>query len=76
MYILPYAQQQELVVSPPPPAQLPKEPIRLMPNRRQPSLDCVPPPARKFQQQQQQQQQVVERLLNPATNVSRLKEGF
>jgi len=76
IYILPYAQQQELAPSPPPPAQLPTEPIRLAPNRRRPSLDCVPPPSRKFQQQQQQQQQqqVAERLLNPATNMSRLKE--
>lgn len=80
MYIPTYIQQQDLVPSPPPPAQLPTEPIRLTPNRRRPSLDCISPSTRKFQQQQQQQQQqasgFAERLLNPATNVSRLKESF
>ncbi|KAI0273072.1 hypothetical protein BGY98DRAFT_1099565 [Russula aff. rugulosa BPL654] len=38
-------------------------------------LDCVPSPVRKFQQQQQASG-LAERLLNPATNVSRLKPGF
>jgi hypothetical protein len=78
IYIPAYLQQQEVAPSPPPPAQLPTEPIRLMPNRRRPSLDCVSPQTRKFQQQQQQQQAsgYAERLLNPATNVSRLKESF
>jgi hypothetical protein len=77
MYI-PADMQQELAPSPPPPAQLSTEPIRLMPNRRRPSLDCVLSPTRKFQQQQQQQQALgmAERLLNPATNVSQLKQSF
>ena len=82
IYIPAYVRPQELVPSPPPPAQLPSEPIRLTPNRRRPSLDCVSPPARKFQQlqlqQKQQQQQasgLAERLLNPAMPVSRLKES-
>jgi hypothetical protein len=79
IYIPAYVLQQELAPSPPPPAQLPTEPIRLTPNRRRPSLDCVSSPTRRFQQQQQQQQKasgLAERLLNPATNVSRPKEGF
>jgi hypothetical protein len=77
IYIPTYMQQQELAPSPPPPAQLPTEPIRLTPNRRRPSLDCVLSPTKKFQQQRQQQASgLAERLLNPATNVSRLKESF
>jgi hypothetical protein len=64
---------------PPPPAQqLPApEPIRLTPNRRQPSLDSIlPPPGKQLKQPQLRPLSIADRFNNPATNVSRLKQTF
>lgn len=64
---------------PPPPAQqLPApEPIRLTPNRRQPSLDTILPPIGKQQKHKQLRPlSIADRFNNPATNVSRLKQTF